>query len=727
MILLMLPADASRILSGGKPFLEASLRVVQVPMFRTATSETLPDKTLWNEMLRLPLLVLMVGETLPMWMGDLAARRPVAVLSRFESAVNQAHSIEGVVPGLLVQKQDLREFYRVARELSALLAKQELWPEETRTVLRSYAAQDLFAARSRLAFLPPLGLPDPDSGRPSAYLYNRLSNNVDDPALFAKTPEGSSEFFRVALRWGLEASRALSLVELGVDVPPSFPVPREELAKIHAELTAESDDQHKRNLMMELGRRIAMSDRKLPQFVTAAVPRRDLLLGRVPEGVRLDPNHEELARPGLKALRDMINRSTKSRPTKQPAQAAYDRARQTLIFEERLLACHTACLSSRCHATPFQLGVVRNSIYGDVSDLNGAIDANSRKVAQLFRRVELNLSSLLPAELLARMAQADSATIFYSDLPFEWTAVDGWPLCLTKPVSRIPVGLARWDVLSAILESGVAVDTRTPGRVLVLDLISQHDEIRVHSDSFIAASESLKQHYTYASPCGAAELRMLLERSQADVVVLDAHGSYNRRTDSLEIGFQDKGATIDEILPHKRVPPVWILSACDTSITGAMRGCFVRTLLAKGAACVIATLARVDAFTASMFVGRLLTEIYNPMVRGRPRTLDEVFFDTQFTTALVYDPLLPLFRKSATDLSLKKPLGRVLGDYFAWAQGARLGPREFRHAAALVLDEVLKRYGLADFQAAAERAGQLRPETLLFSAFGAPSRVDLTE
>jgi hypothetical protein len=53
---------------------------------------------------------------------------------------------------------------------------------------------------------------------------------------------------------------------------------------------------------------------------------------------------------------------------------------------------------------------------------------------------------------------------------------------------------------------------------------------------------------------------------------------------------------LDELIPFTRVPPLWILSACDTSVTGAMRGCFVRKLLSLGAVCVVATLAQVNAF-----------------------------------------------------------------------------------------------------------------------------------
>lgn len=78
----------------------------------------------------------------------------------------------------------------------------------------------------------------------------------------------------------------------------------------------------------------------------------------------------------------------------------------------------------------------------------------------------------------------------------------------------------------------------------------------------------------------------------------------------------------------------------------------------------MATLSRVDAFTASVFVGRLLADIYNP---PKPQIYDdfgEVFFSTQYTTAMVYDPLLPLFRRVEKDPSIKPSLAGILSGYF---------------------------------------------------------------
>jgi hypothetical protein len=335
------------------------------------------------------------------------------------------------------------------------------------------------------------------------------------------------------------------------------------------------------------------------------------------------------------------------------------------------------------------------------------------------------LAQTLPAGLLKHLDEGSSPVIFFSDLPLEWTMLGNWPVCLTRPVSRIPIGFSHWDVLNAVLEYPAEIDTKRPDRVLVFNLIEEHDPVRSYSETFASTSEALAQTYTYASPRDSTEFVDILTNVRADVVVLDAHGGYSHSKDQLFIEIGGVLVPLDELLPDVRVPPVWVLSACHTSVTGAMRGCFVRRLLGKGAVCVVASLSRVDAFTASMFVGRLLTDIFSPSKPDLYDNFHEVFFWTQYTTALLYDPLLPFFRLAEKDPEVRKRLGLVLSEFFAWTHGRELDIREYRLEIAWFLGEAILRHGLQQIQIGHLSSGIVRPETLLFSIFGVPAHVEL--
>jgi hypothetical protein len=725
MALALLPGDAGRIRSGGRPFSEAAVRIQDLPQIRITGSREKPDDVIWSGMMNMPLVVLMVRHPVPTWLEALARERPAVVLSQSERALKVAESM-GMFPGLLEGKEDLRQFYAALRKLCAFVASATRWSADARDAIRPLASVDLLAERSRLDFIPAMPLPPTDQGRSAAYLYNRLSNNVEEPTLAPSVPEGGDRFFRFSYRWMLWACRVLSLAEGGMEPPPALGVTAGELARVYGIFVANSTHEQKRDALLQLGRRVS-SGRRAAILVAAPVPRRDVVRGHVPEGAEIAPDFNRWSGVRLKAIKDLGAGHSDSRPNHEPSRKVYDHARDTLLYEDRLVACNAASLAARVNAEPWQLGPVHTLVHNDIANLNRAIEARSNKVSALFQTVEQGLASLIPAESLREIAHGDGQVTFLSDLPFEWTAVDDWPLCLTKAVARIPLGMTRWDVLSAALESRVTIDSRDPSRVLVFDLIERADHIRSDTDAFIATSEGLGQRYTYVTPANAAEMHAALDAAAFDIVLVDAHGSYDRGKDLLTIRLPDGDIPVHELVPPKRVPPLWILSACDTSVTGAMRGCFVRTLLSHGAVSVVATLAPVDAFTASMFVGKLLTDIYNPVTRGRDRDFMDVFFDTQVSTAVLYDPLLPLMRKAMRRQSLKSPVGRVLGEFHAWARSVQLGPREFRVAAALMLNQSLERYGLAAQQSAYYQSGQVRPDTLLFTAFGAPGRIELVE
>jgi hypothetical protein len=433
------------------------------------------------------------------------------------------------------------------------------------------------------------------------------------------------------------------------------------------------------------------------------------------------------ARSGQRAVADFLEGKDRTVFGTKKEEAEYSNARWTLNTEQRLIACESAWLAGLCGAVPIQLPPLSGQLYSMLRDLNDSLEANSRKAPQLFRGVELALAELLPKGMLDLLAQGDSPVIFFSDLPFEWTLVEDWPVCLTRRVSRIPIAFSHWDVLSAALEYPSEIDVSKPEKVLVIDLIETDDVVRSYTTAFIAASEANALRYTYCSPKNAEELIDFVVRTAPDIVVLDSHGRYDRPKDQLAIRVGGTWVPLQDLLSgvRSRVPPVWALSACHTSVTGAIQGCFVRQLLARGAVCVVATLNRVDAFTASMFVGRLLTDIYSPVFPGSFGTLTDVFFVTQYTTALLYDPLLPLFREAEANPALKAPLGAVLSEFLRWAHGRPLDVRKHRHEVAWFVGESLARHGLTPLYAGALQAGHVRPETLLFTAFGAPGRVML--
>jgi hypothetical protein len=210
---------------------------------------------------------------------------------------------------------------------------------------------------------------------------------------------------------------------------------------------------------------------------------------------------------------------------------------------------------------------VKHALHERPSSRDRAFITRTRKVTKLFQEFEIKLADSLPEGLLAHLVLGDSPVIFYSDLPYEWTLLDNFPICLTRPVSRIPV--------------------------------------------------------------------------------------------------------------------------------------------------------------AAMFVGRLLTDVYSPHPQMNFKTFSDVFFVSQLTTALLYDPLFPLLRRAQPHTRMSEALYRVILDYSRGVSSGVISPRDFRYKAAEILSECLQTHGLLEQYLATVKSGEVIPETLLFTAFGIPTHVEL--
>jgi hypothetical protein len=160
-------------------------------------------------------------------------------------------------------------------------------------------------------------------------------------------------------------------------------------------------------------------------------------------------------------------------------------------------------------------------------------------------------------------------------------------------------------------------------------------------------------------------------------------------------------------------------------MTAAIRGCLARKLMARGALCVISTLARVYADIASFFVGELLSRIY--LTRGTKQAthLHQLFFKTQTLASAYCDPLMPLFRRGESDVMLRRKIETVSAEFSAWAETAEFEALEYRRQASLKMDELLQNHDLYAIQRNSRAAGHEFPESLMFSSIGATPTIRL--
>jgi len=696
-------------------------------LYRAPGSREWADKE-WTALLSEPYPVVFLAGPIPSWLQELLQKREIGILTAADKIAENIGKIPQAHVGLLRGTQDLKESYRVIQRLIEYRLRANTVSGEEQMFLRRLLSTDVFLSRPRLSFIPPIPLPQDLTWRPAAYILNRISNNVDEPVLQSPDFRGidNSMIFQM-VNVSRAACGVLGLLENGHELPDSVSSKERELIeRAYAELLIEKDDKKRADSFFRLGDAVVKS-RHLTICLGVPAGRTDILKTEVPSSLTVGPEFKKHKKLFARAISDYMRSETRRHFDDPEKQSVYDEAQATIVGAHRLMCTQVAYLSIGLGAAPLLVPELGGRLYSAVNNFYSTLDARSKKTTQVFQKLEIDLASALPKDLLERLDQQARTVIIYGDLPFEWTLLpSGWPICLTKPVCRVPVAATRaWSNLATLSKEGAEIATDKTDSVLVLDLIGTSDPIKPSSELFRTASDNLQQRYTYKSCSTLEEIHELLSANTFDIVVLDAHGKYIRTKDELVLFLRDSPATLDEFLPNSKVPPIWILSACDTALVGSVRGSLTRALFDHGALSVVGTLHKIAADAASLFVGKILTEIFSPLIPSQFDNFLEAFFNAQLTTAVLYDPIFPLMRKCRSDPTKMRRLARVFEAYLP-EMSKPVEPKEFRIKAAVLLNELLQKNQLREMYEQIQSSGLIVPETLLYSVFGLPNAVRLT-
>ena len=92
-------------------------------------------------------------------------------------------------------------------------------------------------------------------------------------------------------------------------------------------------------------------------------------------------------------------------------------------------------------------------------------------------------------------------------------------------------------------------------------------------------------------------------------MVFDGHGKHSDSSDVGTLTVGNENLDVWSLRDRVRVPPIVILSACDTQAVDRSHATTSNGFLAGGARAVLGTLLPIDAFNAATFVARLLYRI----------------------------------------------------------------------------------------------------------------------
>lgn len=219
-----------------------------------------------------------------------------------------------------------------------------------------------------------------------------------------------------------------------------------------------------------------------------------------------------------------------------------------------------------------------------------------------------------------------------SNLPLEWICVNKLPLMINSPVSRIPkTPISVLERLTLERNFNISLDYKDIHQILVISAFEDTDELKDQLKSYINTcildevaikrnDEAIKDfinpgehpyrfNIRFENARDINELCKLLNESEEKIVIFDMHGDHHDKQEGF-ILINNTRISISSLFDKvKKVPPIVIMSSCNTSEINSNSYTFSSGLLALGAFSVLGSALPIMGHESCRFITRLLLRI----------------------------------------------------------------------------------------------------------------------
>lgn len=290
-----------------------------------------------------------------------------------------------------------------------------------------------------------------------------------------------------------------------------------------------------------------------------------------------------------------------------------------------LFACQTASAVMRLspgvnHVFPALSGYARNV-------RSPKVEARL-KSQRLFEGIQSELTSAVGNERIQFIKEHGGPIKIISDAPIEWLPIDGLPLGIKYNCSRINSTPGNLLMAFLSLNESIRLHPNDLKKILVVNAFPDSDPLK---DILSGAINALrtgwrdKVEIQFKRTPSKEEFIDALNSFDGNILIFDGHGIANSDEPVGKLALGPNSIDVWELRGKVRVPPIVLLSACDThGIDAASQATVGNGFLAIGAYTVLATLLPVGGIESAGFIARLIYRIsdFIPLaLQGRPRVL----------------------------------------------------------------------------------------------------------
>ncbi|WP_411837300.1 CHAT domain-containing protein [Paracoccus sp. ME4] len=235
-----------------------------------------------------------------------------------------------------------------------------------------------------------------------------------------------------------------------------------------------------------------------------------------------------------------------------------------------------------------------------------------RKRREAFRKVQSAITASVPVEFFEFIEGAKDGIRLISDAHLEWINVRGLPICVQKNITKVPVTPGNLFIEQVLPKKYIHLTTSDFEEVLILSALDKSDPI---SGFFDVALSAFEPHFRDKIRIREERIRnkedlvAALNSYDGSLVIFDGHGGHEEDKPAV-LQLLDESIDIWQLQRMRpRVPPVVVLSACDTHAADRNHATTANGFLAIGARTVLGSVFPIDARDAASFVARLLYRV----------------------------------------------------------------------------------------------------------------------
>lgn len=284
------------------------------------------------------------------------------------------------------------------------------------------------------------------------------------------------------------------------------------------------------------------------------------------------------------------------------------RATELAAYTEALTvaACSLAAPVLRC---PPQVDRIRELLIR-LAGMSRAGRTNPQRRNKLAKNIGDSLRAAIPTELVQRIeTHRHDGIKLIGDTPLELMTVDELPLSLRATVSRMPTLPGNLLLRQGVNRVPLMLLPEDLRKVLIVRAFDQHDPLRnlVVEAIRVINSESRTKIELEVVDVGSTEQFVdAFNKFDGPLAVFDGHGAHDRTDPQGILRVGSIRLNPSELYGRINIPPLLLLSACETHPLEGIESSVASGFLMLGARSVLGTMVPIGGLNAAVLVARFM-------------------------------------------------------------------------------------------------------------------------